>query len=91
MVTYVVKNGDWYLSGGTSWAVLTWSTDVRGATKYDSFETANDVVREAIENGHRPFGCSPEAAKAVKLFVCAQCGPSEYPSAHDLCDQREPD
>lgn len=69
MSAYVVRNGDWYLSEGPSWAVSTWVQDVRHATKYDSFATARGVVKEAIEHGHRPFGERPETAHAVRASV----------------------
>ena len=66
MGEWVVKNGDWYLSEGPSWAVSTWVADVRQAASFPTRLAAEQVAVEAIFQGHRPFGCPPDGAKAAK-------------------------
>lgn len=69
MTEYVVKNGPWFLCEGPAWSVSTWTQDEREATKYESIDLAQEVVDEAIELDHRPFGCRAFDAKAVKATV----------------------
>ena len=66
MGAWVVRNGEWFLCQGPDWAVSTWTTDAVEATRYATRDEAREVVREAKEQGHRPFGRPPQCASAVK-------------------------
>jgi hypothetical protein len=66
MGDWVVRNGEWYLSEGPSWAVSTWTTNPRQASTFATRLAAREVATEAVREGHRPFGERPEGAKAVR-------------------------
>ena len=66
MRDWVVRNGDWYLSAGPSWAVSTWSTSPVDATRFEKDE-ADGVAKDAREQGHRPFGEPPSGARVERV------------------------
>jgi hypothetical protein len=63
---WVVRNGDWYLSQGPSWAVSTWSMSAVDATRFEQ-DAAYEVAREAREQGRRPFGEPPSGARVERV------------------------
>jgi hypothetical protein len=65
MRDWVVRNGDWYLSQGPSWAVSTWSMSPVDATRFEQDEVYI-VAQDARDRGYRPFGRPPSGARAVR-------------------------
>jgi hypothetical protein len=66
MRDWVVRNGDWYLSQGPSWAVSTWSMSLVDATRFEPDE-AYIVAQDARDRGHRPFGEPPSGARVERV------------------------
>jgi len=84
MRDWVVRNGDWYLSAGPDWAVSTWVMSAQHATRFEE-DTADEIAREAREQGHRPFGEPPEGARVERIaHVCDDCG-AFAPTGRDTC------
>lgn len=65
MSGWVVRNGDWFLSEGPSWAISTWSTNPHDATTYPTRLAARKIASVCRRSKLlRPFGERPETARA---------------------------